>query len=271
MFTSRERITAGGKCVLLLVLTLAGTANTSTAAPLMLDFNLLSSGQGNTSIRNHINGQLLGGMTVTVSGARTERNYTGDSFAVGPVSGRAVTSWTLGNTDFGIPHPDPKDTFLVNSGSDRITMTFSAPIYAVSFDYEIFPHGGMPNGTGHSTSEAAWPDFSLLADGAEVFRKFGVMPGAEGTFLHSPMSGPVAAELAPQFLGLSGLWLFPGGVTKLEFVDWPRMIGIDNLLIHDTPIVTQDLPEPTSILLLSGGLAGLLVWRRRALTARGNG
>jgi hypothetical protein len=116
----------------------------------------------------------------------------------------------------------------------------------------------MPDGTGHNTSHPNWPDFSFRADGDLVFRTFGIMPGEQGTFAHSPASGPNHNELAPQFLGTSGTWHFPNGVTQLEFIDWPRTIGIDNLVLG---VGIQQIPEPASGLLLGAGLVGLC-WAR---------
>jgi hypothetical protein len=58
-------------------------------------------------------------------------------------------------------------------------------------------------------------------------------------------------------------------VTQLEFVDWPRMIGIDNLRILDTPGTLETVPEPASLTLLGCGLAGLWTVRRLKLRRRG--
>ena len=63
-------------------------------------------------------------------------------------------------------------------------------------------------------------------------------------------------ELAPQLLALSGSWYFANGITKLEFVDWPRMIGIDNLAL-------TTVPEPGTVALLAFGLFGLRAFRGR--------
>jgi hypothetical protein len=140
-------------------------------------------------------------------------------------------------------------------------MVFDFPIHAVSFDFQIFPDGTMPDGTNHDPNHSSWPDFSFRADGELIFREFGVMPGTAGTFPHSPFSGLNKLELAPQLIATSGLIPFPNGVTKLEFVDWPRMIGIDNLQISTSPQTV--IPEPGMLALFTAGIGTIAVVRRR--------
>jgi hypothetical protein len=135
-------------------------------------------------------------------------------------------------------------------------MVFSGlKIYGVSFDYEIFPDGTCATGVSCGSN---WPDFTFMADGTLVFNTQAVMPGNPGApYLHSPASG-LGTELAPQFLGQTGTWVFPNGVTKLEFVDWPATVGIDNLKITTTP-------EPATMTLLGVGMLGLASLRRRLI------
>lgn len=237
-----------------------GVAAPSASAGLIsFDFNGLADGDGNSTVQTYLNGILAiahPGGAVTVSGSQAENNYTGEGYVVGPVSGSFVNPETLGTSDWGVHHSGPLDTFLVNqSAFDRITMTFSFPIYSASFDYEIFPDGTCPQSSPSCQPVTAnWPDFTFAAGSTVQFRTLSVVPGTFGTFPHSPNSGIVLNELAPQFLGLSGNWDFPSGVTTLEFIDWPRMIGMDNLRLTDV------VPEPASVFLMGSGFLGLLGW-----------
>lgn len=243
--------------------------SSAEASLITFDFNSLSDGASNLAVKNYMNliltAQSLG--SVNVTGSRGEKDYTGDGYVVGPVVLQPpprplhVVPLTLGNTDGNIPyvqHGGSFDTFLVNSGSDRITMTFSKPIYHLNFDYEIFPDGTCPT---PSCNAANWPDFTFSADGILQFRKLADLP-VNGLYPHSPHSGINGTEVAPQFLGTSGDWFFANGISKLEFIDWPRMIGIDNLnLDFDRP--QPPVPEPASIGLMAIGLIGAYARRRR--------
>jgi hypothetical protein len=200
----------------------------------------------------------VGGVTIT--GDRSESGYTGDGHVVGPMIGGQVQPVTLGTSDGGVLH-DGLDHFLVNKDdSTQITITFSSPIYSVSFDYEIFPDGTLPDGTNTNTNNPNWPDFTFKADGNLVFRTLGALPGdgAESPFSLS-RPGP---EVAPQFIGQSGTILFPNGVTTLEFIDWPRTIGIDNLLVSNAPLAPA-VPEPTTLAVFVAAIGGGLMFRRR--------
>lgn len=244
-------------CLVVLALIAAPSAR---AEVITFDFNSLSKGAGSSAITSHMNGLLPSGSHVSVSHATVRTDYTGDNHVVGPVVGGMVKPVTLGTSDGGVLHSG-SDSFLTNSGSDRITMTFDFPIYAVSFDFQIFPDGTMPDGTKHTPNHSSWPDFSFRADGELIFREVGVMPGTAGTHPHSPFSGLSKWELAPQLIGTSGLIQFPNGVKKLEFVDWPRMIGIDNLHISTSPQTA--VPEPGMLALFSVGMGALAVARYR--------
>jgi len=223
------------------------------------DFNSLADGAVNSSVQTYMNGVLGAAGSVVVAGSQASKTYNGDGHVVGP--GTGSTSLTLATSDGTVQHLGTTDTFIDNvSSSTEISMTFSGlKIYSVSFDYEIFPDGTCPTGTGCSSN---YPDFTFDANGALVFNTLAVMPGNPGApYTHSPASGPGGTELAPQFLGQSGTWSFPNGVTKLEFIDWPATVGIDNLKI------TTTTPEPATMTLIGVGMLGLGAVRRRLLNA----
>jgi hypothetical protein len=222
------------------------------ADSVVFDFNTLGNNAVNSTVQMYMNGRLGAGQSVVVTGSQASNSYTGDGHVVGP----GGVSLTLATSDGGIPHMNPPDTFIDNmSSSTEISMVFSGlKIYGVSFDYEIFPDGTCATGVSCGSN---WPDFTFMADGTSVFNTLAVMPGdPKVPYLHSPASGS-GTELAPQFLGQSGTWVFPNGVTKLEFVDWPATIGIDNLKI------TTTTPEPATMTLLGVGMLGLASLRRR--------
>ena len=293
------------------LLIVAGAGWQSAAATILFDFNALADGANVAAVDAYMEGVLGAQGDVTVTGTRAERNYMGDNYVVGPVvtasnNALKVTPMTLGTSDYnvatsGVYNPAGKlvprklDSYLVNaSGSDRIMMTFSFPVYAVSFDFEIFPDGTCPN-TRSSCDDAGdenWPDFKFWAGNEAmrpsdpwIFLVDGIVPGGNvpdlpsditamadptstpsKTYAHSKGSSPTGVVKAPQFLGISGTWLFDQGVTRLEFVDWPRMIGIDNLMIDpDRPVTPANfnVPEPATLALFGLGLAGLPFVRRR--------
>ena len=217
------------------------------------DFQGLHDGANNAAVQTYlqsvVNAMHPGG-TVTVTGATASTTYNADGHVVGPVNGDSVSSFTLFNQDH--------NPFLMNSaatGHDRITLAFNFKVHSVSFDYEIFP-----DGTGQT------PDFTFAADGQTVFRALGVTPTALSQYPHSPHSGWDNTEHSAQLLG-TGSWSFPGGVTTLEFIDWPAHIAISNLRVSDSSGPPAGAPEPATWLLLVSGLAGL-PFLRRSLRAR---
>lgn len=277
---------------------LAMAAPSSEAAFLGFDFNPLTdggAGGNNAAVQTYMNNathlNTAGtGKSVAVTGAKGELNYTGDGHVVGPVNG-GVTALTLGRSDGWFPgapdstkHTSTLDTFLVNEGADRITMDFNFLVYAVSFDYEIFPNGNCPQvGTGcPNTSDSDWPDFKLETFSAgqgtvQEFRTFGVVPSVAGTqYTKSPNSGAAGTELAPQLVTTSGVIYFENGITKLSFIDWPVKIGIDNLQLSDDVCDTPNgcappppvIPEPSSLLLMGSGLAGVLGFGSKGFSSK---
>jgi hypothetical protein len=248
-------------------------ACTVYADQVTFNFNSLADGASNAAIQTYMRGQVLSQLglanAVSVWGAGAEKNYTGDNHVVGPVSGNTVTPLTLGNSDGGVQHALPWDAYLFNSDSVKITMLFTFPIYSARFDYEIFPNGNCADPSPYFPTPkgtcSVFPDFTFKAGNANPLTTYlytlSLDPsktGYPGLYTHSPFSGAVNKEKAPQFLGESGTILFPGGVTKLEFYDWPERIGIDNLVI-------QNVPEPSAMLVLGIGLVALLKYRKRAV------
>lgn len=216
------------------------------------------------AVRGFFATQLPEGGAATISG-HAATDYDGEGYLVGPLVDGEVQWRNL--TDYN------GRAFLINdrfgSNSSQITVELSFPIYSISFDYEIFPNIGMADGRGHDMNSPGWPDFTFKADGAVIFRAFGVLPGKQGTFSQSPnslknQSDPF--EHSPQLIASSGTILFPDGVKKLEFIDWPPVIGVNNLQFSASPL-SAPVPAPEPAMLVLFGLAvagaGAYAWRRR--------
>lgn len=235
---------------------------------------------------------LSGVISVTGAGQLSNNRYTGDDHVVGPegtcrrTTGQTyacVTPATLGSTDGGVQGSAALhdlgttaalvDNYIVNrTNTDRIVIEFPIPVYFAAFDFQIFPDGtctddvakkcgGQPTTAGDPLPH--WPDFKFVADGVQQFLQLATVPGDPGTYCESPISiSKDGCEKAPQYLGVSGDRYLPGGATKLEFVDWPRRIGIDNLVVN-TDCCALQVPEPGSVALIGASLAAFGLMRRR--------
>src|SRR6185312_2705225 len=245
----------------------------------------------NAAVGTYLNGVWsgagqAGNITVTGAGELSNNQYTGDGHVVGPskctryYAQQVCTAWsttpaTLGSTeggDQGTAAVDPlstqsPDNYIVNASSDRITITFPTPVYALSFDFEIFPDGTCPSSTNCGRGGVNVPDFSLWVDNTVQWQVLGTYPGSSNTYAHSPNSGHGSTEKAPQYLSHAGLIVFDQGATQVSFVDWPQRIGIDNLVV-DTQCEylscpRHDAPEPPTLPLTVGALAALAWCVRR--------
>jgi hypothetical protein len=262
----------GLKATLLAVVLFFGTGLSARADQFTFNFNSLASGAPasggvgiNASITNYMN-NILGCNCVLVSGAVADKTYNGEGFSVGP--GNGATSLTLGTSDGAMNNAAALDkdatgkvvydTFIATTNdsstkiSTEMTMQFiNGFMFSgnVSFDYQIFPDGTS------GTNPANPPDFEFAVNGALQGVTVGVAPGTtNGGSTHSPKSGPGAVEPNLQYIGT---WSQPvTNVTKLEFIDWPPTVAIDNLVI-------SRVPEPASIFLFGSGLLASLALMRR--------
>jgi hypothetical protein len=240
-------------------------ASHHATAGLLFDFDALgaTSGSGNTKVQNYIN-SVAGVGNVTVYGAVAEKDYTGDTYVAKNASGQYLTLGTsdgaTSSTDFGKLSSRSNDWFITNAGAstnansawgttgnDKIVFVFKNPIFNLSFDWEVFP-----NATCNPCSPGSgnYPDFKLRA---------GVDGAASAAYTFGPSSFPVSSPTVgsktflPQGLGHFST-TFASGVTRVEFVDWPVKIGIDNL-------DPNRVPEPGTLALL--GLAAVVAVARR--------
>ncbi len=264
---------------LAVALCLLGTSMSAEAGTVTFDFNSLASGVGSGGIQTYMQSLLTGGATVSVTAgaAMTSKTYNGDGHVVGP--GTGSTSTTLGT-----------DTFIRNtSGIAGWSFTFGGGflIDSVQFDYEIFPDGTCTQMTSAGCGGSAvggiypnQPDFTFSTNLGSVFHYYGLTPGSGASgpagnpsaspYTHSPFSGSVATEKAPQLIGNTGLLNVGGvpGANRLTFMDWPATIGIDNLTInYRNPPGINAVPEPGTLFLLGSGLAFGVYTRRKARKA----
>lgn len=176
--------------------------------------------------------------------------------------GEGYVIWQNGNA-YTLADINGDKKFLNSFGSTYFTVTFPFEVYSVQFDYQIFPDSSTPS----SPSSSTWPDFKFYADGELQFRTLAEIPPA------GSRSDNNLNETEPQFIGNSGLWVFPNGVTTLDFVDWPPTIGVANLsytMQQNDPVV----PEPptwlvASLLIISLGAFGYLRKRPNPIATQG--
>jgi len=260
--------------VLTIVATLVASGVASSASAFVLDFEGISVGTGvngtanNQAVQSYVSTKAAG---VTVQGAVARKAYNGDGYVVGE---------TLGTSDYVnnvLTHHMGFDVFITNqggnpqtpqgqsgpyntpygqSGVDKIVFTFAAAISNISFDWEVFPNGTCRT---CGTTSANYPDFKLWAGDANTRYEQYFTGDAAGDFPVSKPGGVSRGANYAQGLGHFSID-FARPVTRVEFVDWPVLIGIDNL-------DPRRVPEPAmlSILGLALAAAGLARGHRRCV------
>jgi hypothetical protein len=264
------------------MLAILGSA-VSARADINFTFDSITYATGNqdTAIAHYMD-TLLGGSCatlfncVTVTGLQsngtpggfvaTDETYTGDGHVVSNTSGKSLTLGdSNGATSNSSVAPGATDIFLANTDDSRnqlsqgIEITFTTAVTLTGFDYEIFPDGTCPSLSSCGSGQSNLPDLVFKVNGVTNTTFTGDAPcatiggcqssansGKDGNSIHSPISGSGSTELAPQLIGTWSGSI--SGVTKLDFLDWPATIGVDNIKIASTP-------EPTGGVFMIGGLA----------------
>jgi hypothetical protein len=256
------------------------------AGQIAFNFSSLNTSSTNAQISTLMTSQA--GSTVTVNGAQVNTNYAGDNHVVGPTIGGTVVPWTLGDSGGTPTNPTAPTSanptysaYLATTGT--ITMNFSTPIYAVTFDFEIFPDASPPVPTfefsatdsgnhvvaaqyqGNMTS-LPWIVYSIAPGANDAY-----LPGDPATYTHSPNSGTGSLETSNQLMG-EATFVFSTNdpATSLTFADWPQEIGINNLILNPTGVTpfSTVVPAPPSAVLLGFGalgIAGFVARSRRRL------
>ncbi len=237
-----SRVETSSKSLSILAVLCTFAASATCQAGILFDFNSLAEGISSTSSEDPISQYMedIYGSEITIPlGTKTLKSKPEN---VGP-------TLYLGNSDNGVAHGWPKDTYLINkwqNGYDRITIIFEdVPINSVEFDWQIFPV---------TTGKA---DLTVKADGTTIF--------------YYDNAGTQAEKEAGKMGHFAMTFLSP--VSKLEFIDWTTApIGIDNLYVTNTPPQQEPpVPEPAAMLIWGGFLgAGALVgaYRRRRQHAK---
>jgi hypothetical protein len=85
---------------------------------------------------------------------------------------------------------------------------------------------------------------------------------------HSPDSGRFDDELTPQLLS-HAVFNLPTAAKEIYFVDWPVVIGLDNIVVDTAPPPPNNTtaPEPMTGALMLAGFGGLWFVRRRRARA----
>jgi hypothetical protein len=268
----------------------------SARADITFTFDSISYATGNqdTAIAHYMD-TLLGGTCatlfncVTVTGLQsngtpggfvaTDETYTGDGHVVSNTAGKSLTLGdSNGATSNSSVAPGATDIFLANTDDGRnqlsqgIEITFTTAVTLTGFDYEIFPDGSCPSLSNCGSGQSNLPDLIFKVNGVTNTTFTGDAPcatigacqgqansGKDGNSTQSPM---MTTETAPQLIGT---WTGSiSGVTKLDFLDWPATIGVDNIKISTAT------PEPTGGVFLIGGLAliGLAGRKLRSVLAK---
>jgi MYXO-CTERM domain-containing protein len=258
------------------------------AGQIAFNFSSLNTSSTNAQISSLMSSQA--GSAVTVTGAQVNTNYDGDDHVVGPTIGGTVVPWTLGDSGGTATNPTAPTSktptysaYLATTGT--ITMNFSTPIYAVTFDFEIFPDASPPvptfefSATDSSNKVVAaqyqgnmtnlpWVVYSIAPGSNDAY-----LPGDPVTSTHSPNSGTGSTETSDQLIGeVTFVFSASDPATSLTFADWPQEIGINNLIINPNGVTpfTSVVPAPPSAVLLGFGalgLAGFVARSRRRLPA----
>jgi hypothetical protein len=233
------------------------------------------------------------------TGAVIDKTYTGENYAVGPVSGHSVLSETLGNTPASATiynsssqssTADPTGTGLAGIGAFGNSQYSYSQLNSQGYTNQFlsntndssgqkstelsFQFGGMvitgasfnfeifPDGTADQP-----PDFIFEAgnntNGTDttIFTQYGVTPSSSGSD-GSSTSSPVSTYKKNETNAqFIGSWSGTfSGSKELDFVDWPATIGIDHLTI-----TYSTNPEPVSIILFGTVIAGIFLIKRHNL------